>query len=54
MFVNKGFVKILDYRGKSKIQLMAFNHCYQENNHKFDYFIYFDMDEFIYLKNLKI
>ena len=32
---------------------MAFNHCFQENKHIFDYFIYFDMDEFIYLKNFK-
>jgi len=50
-YVSQGFVKILDYRGKSKIQMMAFNHCYQKNKHKYDYFIYFDMDEFIYLKN---
>lgn len=52
-YIHKGFVKIIDYRGILKIQMKAFNHCYQENKHNFDYFIYFDMDEFIYLNNYK-
>lgn len=33
------------------IQMEAFNHCYQKNKNNYDWFIYYDMDEFIHLKN---
>ena len=35
----------------------AFNHCYNENKNNYDWFIYYDMDEFIHLKgfnNIKL
>ena len=50
-YINSGFVKILDWRGKTQIQMPAFNHCYQTNKNIYNYFIFFDMDEFIYLKD---
>ena len=31
----------------------AFNQCYQENKNNYDWFIFYDMDEFIHLKNYK-
>ena len=31
--------------------MTAFNHCYRENKFFFNWFIFYDMDEFIHLKN---
>ena len=56
-YINKGFVSIINYRGKLKIQIEVFNHCYKENKEKYNWFIYYDMDEFIHLEgynNIKI
>jgi len=56
-YINDGFVSIINYRGKLKIQMHAFNHCYNENKNNYDWFIYYDMDEFIHLKgfnNIKL
>ena len=50
-YINKGFVSIINYRGKLKIQMEVFNHCYKENKEKYNWFIYYDMDEFIHLKS---
>ena len=33
------------------MQMIAFNHCYKENRNKYDWLIFYDMDEFIHLKN---
>ena len=27
------------------------NNCYKKYNHKYDWLIFYDMDEFLYLKN---
>ena len=51
-YIKSGFVKIINYRGKTKMQISAFSHCYQENKQKFDWFILYDMDEYIHLTNL--
>jgi len=50
-YINNGYVEIYNYRNLSQIQMQSFNHCYQNNKNDFDWFIYYDMDEFIYLKN---
>ena len=50
-FIENGFVEIINYREKIKIQMPAFNHCYQTNKNKYDWFIFYDMDEFIHLNN---
>ena len=51
-YINEGYVKINNkYRGKTQIQYPIFNHCYKENNHLYDWLIYYDFDEFIHLSN---
>ena len=52
-YVNNGYVQIINYREKKKIQFKAFNECYKENKNKYDWFIYYDIDEFIHLENYK-
>ena len=50
-YINKGFVEIINYRGKSKIQYPAFNNCYNKNKQIYNWLIFYDMDEFIHLTN---
>ena len=52
-YIKDGFVEIINYRGKYKIQLNILNHCYYKNYKKYNWLILFDMDEFIFLKNYK-
>ena len=49
-YIENGLVKIIDFRDQLKIQMTAFNHCYQENKNLYDWFIFYDMDEFIHLE----
>jgi hypothetical protein len=50
-YINKNYVKIIDYRGKKKIQMKILNECYKNYYKNYDWIILYDMDEFIYLKN---
>lgn len=50
-FINKGFVEIKNWRGVEKAQFNIMNNCYQNNYNKYDWLIFYDIDEFIYLKN---
>ena len=50
-YIKKGFVKIINYRGKSKMQYPAFNNCYNKNKQIYNWFIFYDMDEYIHLTN---
>ena len=52
-FIKKGFVEIINIRGKTKYQLKAYQDCLNKNYNKFDWLIFYDMDEFIYLKKYK-
>ena len=52
-YIQKGFVKIINYRGKLRIQMQAFTHCYEANKILYDWFIFYDLDEYIHLKNYK-
>ena len=52
-FIKTGFVEIINYRERLKIQMEAFNDCYQKNKNNYDWFIFYDMDEFIHLHNYK-
>ena len=49
--INNRFVKIINYRGKKKIQLKAMNACYKKNFKKYNWLIFYDIDEFLFLKN---
>ena len=50
-FIDNKYVEIINYRGKKTIQINMLNNCYKNNFKLYDWFIMFDMDEFIYLKN---
>ena len=49
-YINEEFVTIINYRGLLKIQMKAFSQCYNENKDKYNWLIYYDMDEFIHLE----
>ena len=52
-YIKNNYVKIINYRGKKKIQLSTIRDCYKKNVMLFDWFIIIDLDEYIYLKNYK-
>ena len=51
-YIQNKFVEILNFRGINKVQLKTMNHCYKNNFLKYDWLIFYDMDEYIYLKNI--
>ena len=52
-YIKSNFVEIINYRGRNKIQLIAMNDCYEKNNKDYNWLLFYDMDEFIFLKNIK-
>lgn len=53
-YLKNGFVKILNWRGKKKIQNLAYDNCYQINKKIYDFFLFYDLDEFIHLQNMNL
>jgi len=52
-YIDSGFVELVNYRGVTQPQMPAYNDCYRKYNKFYDWLIYFDIDEFIYLKDFK-
>jgi hypothetical protein len=52
-YINSKFIKVKNIRGKSEIQLHAYNDCYQRYLNEYSWFIFLDVDEFLYIKNNK-
>ena len=50
-YIDKGFVKIINWRGIFKGLYKVLNECYQRNYKKYDWFIFYELDEFIHLYN---
>lgn len=50
-YVKSNYVKIMNYRGMNRVQKSSMNECYKKYNQKYDWLIFYDMDEFLYLKN---
>ena len=50
-YIDNGYVKILNWRGKKKQLLNIMNDCYLRNNKKYDWLIFYEFDEFIFLKD---
>lgn len=48
--INK-FVKLINYRGIKRPQIKAYNDCYTENNNNYDWIAFYDIDEYLYIKN---
>lgn len=53
-FIETGFVKVINYRGKKAIQKIAYNNCYQTYKQYYNWFLFYDIDEFINLNNINI
>ena len=51
-YIQNKYVEVLNFRGIKKVQFKTMNHCYKNNFLKYDWLIFYDMDEFIYLKNI--
>jgi hypothetical protein len=55
-YIKKGFVKLLNWRGKKTIQSKAINNCYKKRYKIYNWFLFFDLDEYLYIngeRNLK-
>ena len=50
-YVQKGFVEILNWRGKEAPIFSVMNECYNNNKDKYDWIIFYEIDEFLNLYN---
>ena len=50
-YINKGFVKVLDWRGKKNETINIMNDCYQKNYKEYDWLMFYNVDEYIHLYN---
>ena len=50
-YINNNFVEINNWRGKTMAQFKIMNDCYRNNYKKYDWLIFYDIDEFIVLNN---
>jgi len=53
-YIKSNFVEIIDYRGKDRSQMNSIIDCYQRNYLKYNWLLFYDIDEFIYLKERNI
>ena len=53
-YINSGFIELIDYRNiSSDSQILSYNDCYKKNYKNYDWLIFYDIDEYIYLKDFK-
>ena len=50
-YIENGFVKIIDFRGQLAVQTEAMEECRKNNYKNFDWLMFFDMDEYLFLRN---
>ena len=50
-YIKSGFVELINWRGIPKALIKIINQCYQNNYDKYDWLIFYEIDEFIYLKH---
>jgi len=48
-YIKKGFVDLLDWRGRDQPIFPIMNDCYNKNKNNYDWFIFYEIDEFINL-----
>ena len=53
-FIKSGFVEIINFRGKMRALYDMMNDCYKKNYMKYDWLIFYEIDEYIHLKNKTI
>ena len=51
--IHTNFVEIINVRGKTKIQVKAYNDCYQKNINDFSWFLIIDVDEYFFISIFK-
>lgn len=51
-YINDKFVEIINFRGKKRALLQMMNDCYRKNFRNYDWLIFFEIDEYIYLKDI--
>ena len=49
--INNNFIKVINYRGLHQPQFIALNKCYKEYKNIYEWIAFFDIDEFLYIKN---
>lgn len=52
-YINDNFVILKNYRNKKVCQMDAYNECYLEYGDKYDWIMFFDIDEFLTFGNSK-
>ena len=50
-YINEGLVNIIDYRGRDTVQIKSYLECHNNNYKNYDWLIFYDVDEFLYLKD---
>ena len=50
-YIENGIVEIVDIRGQEAPQFEAMEDCRKKNFKKYDWLLFYDMDEFIFLRN---
>ena len=50
-YIKNKFVEIINFRGIDRPQAKVFNECYKVYNNNYDWIAFFDVDEFLYIKN---
>ena len=50
-YIDNGFVNVTNYRGLISPQQKSYEVCYKNNMRSYDWFIFYDVDEYIYLKD---
>ena len=50
-YINKGFVKIINFRGIKNSLFFIMNNCYKNNYKYYDWLLFYEVDEYIHLKN---
>ena len=50
-YITNGFIEISNWRGKENKTINMMDDCYQKNYKQYDWLIFYDIDEYIHLKN---
>ena len=50
-YIDSKFVEIIDFRGLEAPQVLSMEDCRKNNFKKFDWLVFYDMDEFLFLRN---
>lgn len=50
-YINSGFIELINFRGVPKAIYKVMRNCYKNNYNIFDWLIFYEIDEFIFLKN---